>query len=54
MKLSNLERGEMIAAVAGVALAISVFLDWYGTAKDNPNSKVTVGGELKPAVDASA
>jgi hypothetical protein len=37
---SKLERGEIIAAVSGLFLAISVFLTWYSTDSGNPNSNV--------------
>jgi hypothetical protein len=35
-----LQRGEIIAAVGGLLLAISVFLPWYGTDYANANSKI--------------
>jgi hypothetical protein len=40
MKPGNLSRGEVIAMVGGGLLAISIFVSWYGTTADNPNSKI--------------
>jgi 4-amino-4-deoxy-L-arabinose transferase-like glycosyltransferase len=40
MHPGNLQRGEIIAAVGGVLLAIAVFLPWYHTTDGNPNSVV--------------
>ena len=39
MNFSKLARGEIVAMVGGVVLAIAVFLAWYGTS-DSPFSKV--------------
>lgn len=36
----KLQRGEIIACVGGLILAISVFLPWYSTKASNPNSKI--------------
>jgi hypothetical protein len=43
MDLSRLERGELIAAVGGILLAVGIFLPWYSTASDNANA--TIDGE---------
>ena len=40
MDFSKLERGEIIAAVSGLFLAISIFLPWSSTDDANPNSNV--------------
>jgi hypothetical protein len=40
MHLSKLGRGELIAVVGGVLLAIGVFLPWYATASDNRNAVI--------------
>jgi hypothetical protein len=40
MNFDRLSRGEVIAAVGGLILAISVFLPWYGTDEDNRNSLI--------------
>lgn len=40
MDFSRLERGELIAMAGGVLLAVSVFLSWYGTNPENPNSTI--------------
>jgi hypothetical protein len=36
----KLGRGEIIASISGVVLAVSVFMKWYGTDKANGNSKI--------------
>jgi uncharacterized membrane protein len=36
----KLQRGEIIACVGGLLLAIAVFLPWYSTDSGNPNSKI--------------
>ena len=38
MDLSRLERGELIAALGGILLAVGIFLPWYRTAPDNANA----------------
>jgi hypothetical protein len=43
MHFGNLRRGEIIAVVGSVLLAVSVFLPWYGTDTSNPNSKINGG-----------
>jgi 4-amino-4-deoxy-L-arabinose transferase-like glycosyltransferase len=40
MHFGNLQRGEIIAAIGGVLLAIAVFLPWYHTTDGNPNSLI--------------
>jgi hypothetical protein len=40
MHFGKLRRGEVIAIVGAVLLAISVFLEWYATDAANPNSKI--------------
>jgi hypothetical protein len=40
MDLSRLERGELIAAVGGLLLAVGIFLPWYRTASDNANALI--------------
>ena len=39
MKFENLSRGELIASVGGILLAIAVFVGWYSTSA-NPNSNI--------------
>ena len=40
LDVSKLDRGEWVAAVGGVLLAISVFLPWYSTEAGNENSTI--------------
>jgi hypothetical protein len=40
MNVSRLGRGELLAAVGAVLLAIGVFTPWYGTNPDNPNAMI--------------
>jgi hypothetical protein len=40
MDLSRLERGELIAAVGGILLAVGIFLPWYRTSSDNANALI--------------
>ena len=40
MHFEKLQRGEIIACVGGLLLAIAVFLPWYHTTDGNPNSVV--------------
>lgn len=40
MHFDKLRRGEVIASVCGVILAISLFLPWFSTDSSNPNSKI--------------
>lgn len=40
MSFSKLGRGEILAAVAGIALAVAVFLPAYSPNLDNPNAKI--------------
>jgi hypothetical protein len=40
MDLSRLRRGELIAAIGGILLAVGVFLPWYSTASDNRNAVI--------------
>src|SRR5690349_15127326 len=40
MNFSRLGRGELIAVIGGVALAISLFLPWYETNPDNRNAVI--------------
>jgi hypothetical protein len=40
MDLSRLRRGELIAAVGGILLAVGVFLPWYSTSSDNVNALI--------------
>ena len=48
MDVSNLRRGEIIAAIGGLMLALGVFLPAYSPNTDNPNASVAGG-----RVDAS-
>jgi hypothetical protein len=40
MDLSQLRRGELIAAVGGILLAVGIFLPWYRTSSDNANALI--------------
>lgn len=40
MKFSKLSRGEVLAMIGGVVLALSLFLPWYSTTSENPNSMI--------------
>ena len=40
MDVRRITTSEIIAAVGGVLLALSVFLPWYSTNPDNPNANV--------------
>jgi hypothetical protein len=40
MDLSRLRRGELIAAVGGLLLAVGIFLPWYRTSSDNANALI--------------
>src|SRR5215207_3580496 len=40
MHVDRLGRGELIAAVGSILLAVVVFLFWYETAPDNPNAMI--------------
>jgi hypothetical protein len=40
MDLSRLRRGELVAALGGILLAVGIFLPWYSTASDNPNAVI--------------
>ncbi len=40
MNLSRLGRGELLAVLGGLLLAIGVFLPWYGTNPDNRNAMI--------------
>jgi hypothetical protein len=40
MDLSRLRRGELIAAVGGILLAVGIFLAWYRTAPNNANATI--------------
>jgi hypothetical protein len=40
MHIGRLGRGELIAAVGGVLLALGVFAPWYATAAGNPNAQI--------------
>ena len=40
MHLSRLGRGELVAAVGGLLLAVCLFLPWYETDPDNPNAQI--------------
>ena len=40
MDLSRLERGELIAALGGILLAVGIFLPWYSTSSDNANALI--------------
>jgi hypothetical protein len=40
LDVSKLDRGEWIAAVGGLLLAVSVFLPWYSTESGNENSTI--------------
>src|SRR3954447_19857969 len=40
MHISKLGRGELLAVVGGVLLALGVFAPWYATAPDNRNAVI--------------
>ena len=40
MHIGKLGRGELIAAIGGILLALGVFAPWYGTASDNRNAVI--------------
>ena len=40
MSLGRLGRGELVAVVGGLLLALGVFLPWYGTNPDNRNANI--------------
>jgi hypothetical protein len=40
MNLGRLGRGEFIAALGGLLLAVCLFLPWYKTDPDNPNAQI--------------
>jgi hypothetical protein len=40
MRLDRLGRGELVAAVGGVLLAVCLFLPWYETDSGNPNASI--------------
>jgi hypothetical protein len=40
MDLSRLRRGELIAALGGIMLAVGIFLPWYSTSSDNANALI--------------
>jgi len=40
MNFSGLGRGEMVAAIGGLLLAVSLFLPWYETSSANPNAAI--------------
>ena len=40
MQWSNLRRGELVAAVGGLLLAISVFVKWYEARPENRNAEI--------------
>jgi hypothetical protein len=40
MRVDRLGRGELVAAVGSMLLAVCLFLPWYETAPDNPNAVI--------------
>jgi hypothetical protein len=40
MDLSRLRRGELIAALGGILLAVGIFLPWYRTSSENTNAVI--------------
>jgi len=40
MDLSRLRRGELIAALGGILVAVGIFLPWYRTSSDNANALI--------------
>ncbi len=40
MNLSRLGRGELLAVLGGLLLALGLFLPWYGTNADNRNANI--------------
>jgi hypothetical protein len=40
MHVDRLGRGELVAAVGSILLAVGLFLPWYETAPDNPNAVI--------------
>src|SRR4051795_6363091 len=40
MNVSRLGRGEILAVLGGLALALSLFLPWYATNPDNRNANI--------------
>jgi hypothetical protein len=49
MDVRRITTSEILAAVGGALLAISVFLPWYKTSADNPNANI---GGLKGSITA--
>jgi hypothetical protein len=43
MHIGKLGRGELIAAIGGILLALGVFAPWYATADDNRNAVIDGG-----------
>lgn len=54
MKLDRLNRGELIAAVAAVALFAFMFLDWYGAEISGQAGKIDFGDGAGPGGSAWA
>jgi hypothetical protein len=40
MEVSRLRRGELIAALGGILVAVGIFLPWYRTSSDNANALI--------------
>ena len=61
MNLSRLGRGEFLAVLGGLLLALGLFLPWYGTNPDNRNANIDgvrgnvsrLGGAPDPALVAA-
>ena len=61
MNLSRLGRGEFLAVLGGLLLALGVFLPWYETNPDNRNANIDgatgqlqrLGGAPDPALAAA-
>src|SRR3954447_14619790 len=41
MDLRRISTSEILAALGGLALAVSIFLPWYSTNEDNPNANIS-------------
>ena len=51
INVRRLTLSELLGCVAGVALALSLFLPWFGTSETNPNSKLA-GATMGETVSA--
>ena len=51
MHVDRLGRGELVAVVGSILLAVCLFLPWYETAPDNPNA--VIDGTVSPKSPSS-